>query len=114
MIKKYFKKRYIIFSAVLVLASCVTQKYQQPGLAVTGQLYRDTAAATNPGTNDSLSADDTLSMANISYKQLFADTILQNLITEGIHENLNLKIAIQRINESYASFRQSKAAYWPS
>lgn len=114
MTRRYFKTSYIFFAPILVLASCVTQQYQQPGMAVEGQLYRDTAAISNPGAGDSLSATDTLSIANLSYTQLFTDTILQNLIAEGMRENLDLKIAVQRINESYASFRQSKAAYWPS
>ncbi len=113
MTKKYFKKRYIIFASVLILASCVTQKYQQPGMAVQGPLYRDTVA-NDPGVSDSSMVADTLSIANISYTQLFTDTVLQNLITEGIRENLDLKRAMERINAAYASFRQSKAAYWPS
>ena len=113
MTKKYFKTRYIIFALVFVLTSCVTQKYQQPGMAVAGQLYRDTAA-NNSAVSDSTTIGDTLSIANLNYTQLFTDTVLQNLIAEGIRENLNLKTAMQRINEAYANFRQSRSAFWPS
>jgi NodT family efflux transporter outer membrane factor (OMF) lipoprotein len=53
-------------------------------------------------------------MAVLPYRQLFSDTLLQNLITEGLHENLDLKIAVERINEAMANFKQSKAAFYPS
>ena len=57
---------------------------------------------------------DTFSIASIPYTAFFSDTVLVGLITAGIHENLDLKIAIQRINQASASFRQSKAAFLPS
>lgn len=111
---KYFKQRYIIFVLIITLSSCVTQKYQLPGMAVQGPLYRDTSFNVNSSVNNSLNIADSLSIAALPYTQLFSDTILQNLITEGIHENLDLKIAMQRVNEAFASFRQSKAAFYPS
>ncbi len=114
MTNKKFKSGYIVFTTMLLLASCVTQKYQQPGMAVQGQLYRDTAQKNNAIINDSLNNSDTSSIATLSYSQLFSDTILQNLIAEGLNENLDLKTAIQRINEAYANFKQSKAAFYPS
>jgi NodT family efflux transporter outer membrane factor (OMF) lipoprotein len=44
---------------------------------------------------------------------LFADTILQELIEEGLHENPDLKVAIKRMNEAGESFQQSRAALLP-
>lgn len=114
MIRKYFKQRYIVFVTILIVSSCVTQKYQQPGMAVQGQLYRDTSLNNYTVISDSLNANDTLSIARIPYTDLFNDTILQNLISEGIHENLDLKKATQRVNEAFASFRQSKVNFYPS
>src|SRR3954468_23572040 len=107
MTEKCFKKQYIVLALILVLTSCVTQKYQSPGMAVEGTLYRDTV------TNNTLNIDST-SIANLPYTELFTDTVLQNLLAEGIRENLDLKTAVQRINEALASFRQSKANFWPS
>lgn len=91
-----------MLAAAVVFASCVTKKYQQPGLDVRGNLYRDTAIT------------DTASIANLPVKQLFTDTVLQNLITEGLKENLDLKTAVQRINEAQANLQQSRAAFLPS
>jgi multidrug efflux system outer membrane protein len=84
-----------------LIVSCVTQKYQSPGLAVQGQLFRDSTSA------------DTATIATLPYKALFADTVLQGLIGEGLRENLDLKAAIQRMNESRENFQQSRAALLP-
>ncbi|MGZ3819472.1 MAG: efflux transporter outer membrane subunit [Mucilaginibacter sp.] len=94
-----------IFSALLVsniLFSCkITKTYKRPDLN-TNNLYRD------------VNTGDTTGLANIPWRSLFADTVLQGLIQEGLDQNLNLKIAIQRINEAQAALRQSKAAFYPS
>jgi multidrug efflux system outer membrane protein len=98
----YKKHIYLILATTAVFASCITKKYQQPTLGQTGKLYRDTTIS------------DTLSMATLPAKQLFTDTILQNLIQEGIRENLDLKTAVERINEAQANLQQSRAAFLPS
>ena len=112
MIHRYKQFIYLLLAATFVFASCVVKKYEQPGMAVQGQLYRDTTAMNTTGI-DTLAAD-TLSIADLPYTQLFSDTVLQNLIAEGIDQNLDLKTAVQRINEAQANFRQSKAAFYPS
>lgn len=98
----YKKPLYIVMAATAVFASCITKKYQQPTIAQTDRLYRDTTIT------------DTLSIANLPATQLFTDTVLQNLIQEGIRENLDLKTAVERINEAQANLQQSKAAFLPS
>jgi NodT family efflux transporter outer membrane factor (OMF) lipoprotein len=92
----------ILAIAALFVISCVTRKYQSPGLAVQGRLFRDSTSG------------DTTSIATLPYKLLFADTVLQSLIEEGLRENPDLKVAIQRMNEAGESFLQSKAAFLPS
>jgi multidrug efflux system outer membrane protein len=98
----YKKHIYLILATTAVFASCITKRYQQPTLGQTGKLYRDTTIS------------DTLSIATLPAKQLFTDTILQNLIQEGIRENLDLKTAVERINEAQANLQQSRAAFLPS
>ena len=92
----------LILLGSVVYSSCVTQKYQEPGLAVGGQLFRDTLVT------------DSFTMATLKYTQLFTDTVLQNLITEGIAENLDLKTAMQRMNIAKENVQQSKANFFPS
>jgi HAE1 family hydrophobic/amphiphilic exporter-1 len=96
--------------ALLCLPSCVTQSYQQPGMVVKGQLYRgaarDTAVA-GPG-------GDTTTIATLPYRSLFSDTVLQGLIAEGLGENPDLRVAMERMTEARENLLQAKAALLPS
>ncbi|HWB90599.1 MAG TPA: efflux transporter outer membrane subunit, partial [Puia sp.] len=95
----------IVLLAIVAMSafpSCVTQKYQHPGMPIQGQLYRSTPAA------------DSTSIATLPYKSLFADTVLQDLIGEGLQQNLDLKIAMERITEARENLLQSKAALLPT
>ncbi len=95
----------ILAIVTLSFASCVTQKYKAPGIPINGQLYR-ADSTTAPG--------DTTTIATLPYRSLFADTILQNLIEEGLRENPDLKVAMERMTEAGENFKQSKAASLPS
>lgn len=102
MLKRYLK--YTLTGLLLITAfySCkVTKPYQQPNIN-TQLLYRDP------------SGTDTITIASMRWEQLFADTILQNLIREGLANNLNLKTAIQKIAEAQATLIQAKGALIPS
>jgi len=52
-------------------------------------------------------------MATMPWQKLFSDPVLIELITEGLQQNLDLKIAVEHINAARASFKQSKAAFLP-
>lgn len=94
-------KPYIGILLLLSLASCrVSQQYQKPELN-TEALYRD-----NTGT-------DTSNIAALPFKKMFSDTVLSGLITEGLKQNIDLKIAYQRIVAAEAGFRQSRSAFLP-
>ena len=100
--KLYLK--YIFLALVLLCASLsckVTKPYRQPDLN-TNDLYRGQ------------STTDTTTIANMPWESLFADTVLKALIREGLYQNLNLKVAVQKIAEAQATLGQSKAAFLPS
>ncbi|NSL90872.1 efflux transporter outer membrane subunit [Chitinophaga sp. Mgbs1] len=94
--------KYTWLIAVMGLsAAChITKTYRQPEVAPAG-LYRDRTAA------------DTQTMAGRPWQSLFADTLLQQLINRGLQENLDLKIAMQRIVAAQAALRQSRQAFLP-
>jgi multidrug efflux system outer membrane protein len=94
----------IIFIAIVsMIVSCkVTKPYVQPAGVISNKLFRDT-------TNT-----DTTNIANISWKQLFTDTLLQSLIQEGINNNLDLKVAVARIKAAAANAKQSRLALLPA
>ncbi|MDJ1496348.1 efflux transporter outer membrane subunit [Cytophagaceae bacterium DM2B3-1] len=105
---------YTLLAALLWLgvASCrITKEYKTPDLEVNADsLFRKTDA---DSTYQS-AASDTTSMADIAWTSLFTDPNLQHLIKEGLDKNLDLKTAIQVIQESEASFLQSKSALLPT
>ncbi|MDF3077951.1 MAG: hypothetical protein K0S09_1840 [Sphingobacteriaceae bacterium] len=98
----YRKLFLFIAVAATALSSCkVTKDYSRPDVNTQG-LYRDA----NPS--------DTTTIANIQWNEFFTDAALQKLIAEGITNNLDLKIAFTRIQQSEAYYKQSSAAFLPS
>lgn len=57
---------------------------------------------------------DTVSIAKIPWQEYFKDEYLQSLITEGLNNNFDLKIATERILQSEAALSTAKLAYFPS
>ncbi|MNK31404.1 Outer membrane protein OprM precursor [compost metagenome] len=58
--------------------------------------------------------NDSISVANVAWKNIFTDEKLQGIINKTIQNNLDLKIAITRIQEASAVFKQSKLQNLPS
>lgn len=104
---KLFKERYIkhsglIVLSILALSSCkINQEYQQATVEEDA-LYRD------------VSTTDTTSVADMPWQQVFTDSTLQALISEGLDKNLDLQVAIARIKSAEANLRSSKGALLPS
>jgi len=92
----------ILVSLMILVSSCgIIRPYQAP---VVGKpdLYRDPIST------------DTSNMANMHWSEIFTDTLLQNLVGEGIANNLNLKIAYSRIQQAQAYYEQSRQAFFPT
>ncbi|ROI05736.1 efflux transporter outer membrane subunit [Chryseobacterium sp. G0240] len=86
------------------ITSCMARKeYERPKDVVDEKLFR----------TDMLPSDST-NMANISWKEIFTDPILQGYITKALDNNLDIRIALQSINSAEAYLKQSKAAYLPT
>jgi len=93
----------ILLMVVLVFGSCkVTENYKRPAGIADNKLFRDG------------NASDTTNIADIPWKKMFNDTLLQGLIQEGIKNNPDLTIALARIRQAQANLRQSKAAFFPT
>ena len=97
----YIKFIFLFLGISIILSCKVTKPYQQPDMNA-NTLYRDQ------------NSQDTATIATMPPEQIFTDTILRGLIKEGISQNLNLKIAIQKIAEAQAAFGQTKAAFLPN
>lgn len=57
---------------------------------------------------------DTLTIATVSWKELFTDPILQNYIEEGLKNNIDIRVALQQIRMAEAYVKQGKASYFPT
>jgi NodT family efflux transporter outer membrane factor (OMF) lipoprotein len=99
-----FIKGAVIALAFLTLQSCfVAKDYKRPETIVEAQNYR----------TDQL-PQDTLTIATLSWKELFTDPILQNYIEEGLQNNMDIRVALQQIRIAEAYVKQGKAGYLPS
>ncbi|PZP44850.1 MAG: hypothetical protein DI598_14025 [Pseudopedobacter saltans] len=99
-----FNIKWIGFSVLLIVySSCktVTKKYSPP-IAQTDSLFRIP-----------LDGSDTTSIATLSWKEIYTDPKLQDLIQKGIDNNLNLKTAFSVIKQNEAYLEQSKLNYYP-
>jgi len=95
--------KYVLQLAVItcVLTSCnVIRPYQSPNLATSG-LYRDHHDIDSTG------------LGQMSWKDLFTDSLLTDLISQGLENNLDLQMAYTRIQQAEAYFLQSRAAFMP-
>jgi HAE1 family hydrophobic/amphiphilic exporter-1 len=110
----------LVLGSTAFFASCVTRRYQSPGMAVQGSLYRGGAGGDTSGRASdtagraALAADTTTTIAALPYERLFSDTVLQGLIAEGLRQNPDLKVAMERMTEARENFQQGKAALLPS
>ena len=57
---------------------------------------------------------DTVTIANKLWREFFTETYLNKLIQEGLDNNTDLQIAVQKVLEAEAYFSQSKAALLPN
>src|SRR4051812_10866359 len=102
MIKKKKWLSVLVLAITLWMPACrVTRPYARPNVN-TARLYRDADST------------DTATIATLPYTQIFTDPVLQGLIAEGIRRNPDLLVAYTRIQQSQASYAQSRAAFFPS
>lgn len=89
--------------AIISLQSCfVAKDYEQPKV-VKEENYR----------TDNIE-QDTLNMANVSWREMFTDPVLQEYIESGMENNIDIRIALQQIIAADAYVKQGKAGYLPT
>lgn len=103
-IKNSISKVMVVTVMATTLQSCfVAKDYVRPELQETEHLYR----------TDNL-PQDSLSLADVSWKDMFTDTHLKQYIEEGLQNNLDIRVAMQQITAAEAYMKQGKAGYLPS
>ena len=103
-IKTSYKPLVFLLLVTVLLNSCkIRQDYERPKDIVEEKLYR----------TDLLPKDST-SIAQLSWKEIFTDVVLQKHISKALENNLHIRIALQNIASAEAYLKQSKAAYAPT
>ncbi|MGV8812718.1 MAG: efflux transporter outer membrane subunit [Gelidibacter sp.] len=99
-----FKYMVVLTVSAFTLQSCfVAKDYVRPQVEETQNLYRTDALPT-----------DSLSMADLSWKELFTDPYLVQYIEQGLQNNIDIRVAIQQVLSAEAYAKQGKAGYLPT
>ncbi len=97
------KTKYYLLIALfsVTIFSCNTGKHFERDTTIADGLYGDI-----PSGESNLSEE--------KWQNLFNDPVLDSLIAEGLRNNPDLQVAVQRVFAAEASFNQSRAAMAPS
>jgi len=97
---------YLLYTLVLLLmvSSCQFKAYKRPQIDTDG-LYREQITT---------SESDTSSLGDISWRELFTDPYLHELIAKALKNNPDMRSALLTIEQAEAQYRQSKAAFFPA
>ena len=104
MMKIDFFKILLVSSLLLSLQACfVADKYVRPEGIVDPEYFR----------TDRLS-QDSISMAEVSWRELFTDPLLERHIEQALRQNIDIRIALQQIDAAEAYLSRAKAGYYPT
>ena len=98
------KKILILSAATLVLSSCGIYNKYKPVSEVPEGLYG----------SETVASADTANFGNLSWREVFTDSYLQNLIDSALVRNTDMQTAHLRVKEAEASLLTSKLSYLPS
>ena len=96
--RRTMKKIIGLCCATFLLRGChIYKSYDRPESIDATGIYRDPVAA-----NDTLAANDTTNMGNLSWKEIFRDPKLRMLLEEGLANNVDMQAAILRVKGARA------------
>ena len=96
-------KGFAVAFIALTLTACAGRKaYERPNV-IDEKLFRA----------DQVPADS-LSSANVSWRNIFTDATLQGYINKALSNNLDVRVAMQNVASAQAYLKQSKAAFIPT
>ena len=98
------RKIIILSAATLILSSCGIYNKYKPVSEVPEVLYG----------RESVAATDTANFGNLSWREVFTDPYLQNLVDSALLRNTDMQTAHLRVKEAEATLLTSKLSYLPS
>ncbi|MBR0336546.1 MAG: efflux transporter outer membrane subunit [Alistipes sp.] len=96
------KKVLYILILTLVATSCsVYKKYSRPEISTDGLF-------------GAVQSTDTVTIADIDWREFFTDKHLQSLIEQGLKANPDMQSAAERVVEATAALRSARLSFYPS
>lgn len=100
------KKTIYVILSMAALSSCsIYRDYQRPEGLPTDSLYRDVAPNL---------AGDSLTLGDLSWREMFKDPLLRDLIEYGLENNTDMKVAFLRVDQARAQLTSARLAFLPS
>ena len=97
------KKILLILGIATLFTSCsIYKKYSRPEEISTKNLYGNIEKA------------DTTTMADISWREIFTDKHLQGYIEQGLKNNIDMRLAAERVSQAELALQSAKLAFIPS
>ena len=93
---------FILLTVVMMSCCSLYKEYERPEINFVDSLY-----------NRIPTADDYESIASLTWRELFADTLLHNLIELGLENNTDLEIARIKIDQAAGALKSSKLSFFP-
>lgn len=94
----------IIAAAMMVVAGCgIYKKYERPEGIVNDTLY-----------GEKYQTSDTASIADLGWRELFVDPLLQALIDSALMRNTDIRTAALRVEQAEEALKIARLSYLPS
>lgn len=101
------KKIIYMILCMAAMSSChIYRNYQRPEGLPVDSLYRDTA--------NGPSEEDSLTLGDLPWQEMFRDTLLQDLIRYGLENNTDMQTALLCVDQAKAQLKAARLSFLPS
>lgn len=99
------KLAFILISMVLLSSCHIYRNYQRPDNLPTDSLFRET---------EGLVEEDSLSLGDLPWQEIFQDPLLQHYISYGLEHNTDIQAAWLRVDQAQAQLKAARLSFLPS
>lgn len=96
---------YLLMSAIALCSCHIYTDYRRPAGLPADSLYRET---------DGNRTDDSLTLGDLPWQEIFRDTLLQELIRYGLEHNTDMQTALLRVDQAKAQLKAARLSFLPS
>lgn len=97
-----YKTTFVAITAVLLQSCIATKEYQKP------EVWNNASFNTNEVVKDSMAE------SVVPWQQIFTDALLQQHIQTALENNLDIRVALENINQAQSYLSQGRMGYMPT